>query len=211
MNKDTYNFGAASSPLETYEWDDIWRIHAKDCEKKRALLIGDSISRGCRHKAAALSEDKLYVDNLATSKAIDNPFLYETIALTIRQESALAMVHFNNGLHGWHLSAEEYHRCYDALIGKLIKDFPEVIFILALSTPIRNCRDLSLFADRNSEVLKRNAAVIKVAEKYSLPLNDLYSVIGDSYCYHYTDGVHFTDEGYALLSSAIEKKLCEFI
>lgn len=211
MNKDTYNFGAAFSPLEAYEWDDIWRIHANDGEKSRALIIGDSISRGCRHKTAALSEDKLYIDNLATSKAIDNPFLYDTVALTIKQEASLSLVHFNNGLHGWHLSAEEYQSHYDALIGKLIKAFPDVLFILALSTPIRNGRDPSLFSERNGEVIKRNAAVVKIAEKYSLPVNDLYSVIGDSYTYYYTDGVHFTEEGYSVLSAAIDKKLRSLI
>ncbi len=211
MNKDTYEWQDISSKLEGYEWDDLWRIKANEPKGERILLVGDSISRGYRHIAAEVFDGKFYVDNYATSKGIDNPLLLKTIELAMEQEPNCKVVHFNNGLHGWHLSEEEYHKHYDALIGELTAKYPDVQFIIGLSTPLRIKDDVEKIDPRNERVIGRNCAAQEVAAKYNLPVTDLYGAISDTWKYHAADGVHLFDEGYAVLAKVIADKVFEVI
>lgn len=211
MNKDTYETQDISTALESWEWDDIWRIKANDLKGERLFLIGDSISRGYRHTAAAAFEGTFYVDNLATSKGIDNPCLLKTIELAMEQEPNCKVIHFNNGLHGWHLNEEDYKKHYDALIGEIIKKYPDVKIFLGLSTPLRVRDNVEVIHERNERVIKRNEAVLDIAKKYNLPVTDLYGAISDTAKYHAADGVHLSEEGYTLLAEVIKNKACEVL
>ncbi len=211
MNKDTYETETISTALESWEWDDMWRIKANDLKTDRILLIGDSISRGYRHAAAAVFEGEIHVDNLATSKGIDNPHFLKTIELMMNQEPNCKIIHFNNGLHGWHLSEEDYYSHYDALIGELIKKYPDVKIIIGLSTPLRVQNDVESFDPRNERVLKRNEMALKVAGKYNLAVTDLYGAIADTHKYHAEDGVHLYESGYEILAEVIGKKIREVL
>ena len=211
MNKDTYETKDISTALESWEWDDLWRIKANDLNGDRLFLIGDSISRGYRHVSAAAFEGIFYVDNFATSKGIDNPHLLKTIELAMEQEPNCKVIHFNNGLHGWHLSEDEYKKHYDALIGELVKKYPDVKIFLGLSTPLRVKDNIEVIDERNERVIKRNEAVLEIAKKYNLPVTDLYGAIADTSKYHAADGVHLSEEGYTLLAQTIKNKVCEVL
>ncbi len=211
MNKDTYEMQDISSALESYEWDDMWRIKANDLKTDRLFLIGDSISRGYRDAAAKVFEGEMHVDNLATSKGIDNPCLLKTIELAMEQEPNCRVIHFNNGLHGWHLNEDEYAAHYDALIGELIKKYPEVKIIIGLTTPLRIQNDVEKIDPRNERVIKRNEAALKIAEKYNLPYTDLYGALSDTSEYHAADGVHLFENGCKLLAEIIGKKVREVL
>lgn len=185
---------------ETYEWDDIWIEHADEPDRKRVLYIGDSISRGTRHIATARTEQKILFDNFATSKALDNPYFKDELHLFAAQQGQRSAVLFNNGLHGFHLDDEtEYRDHYEDMVRFLIREFDGIPVFILLTTHIAD-------ADRNERVILRNRTAREVADKYGLPVIDLYAVT-EQIPDQLSDGVHLTQAGYRVLADAIIKAL----
>ena len=185
--------------METYEWDNIWWEHAEDEEKNRILLVGDSISCGYRGFINKILDKKAFADGIGTSKSLANDSLIALIDYVFVQKKNYKIIQFNNGLHGWHLSADEYEYYYKTI--KHIKEkYPEVKVVIALTTPLRNKEKIDEYDKQNAMVKERNNAAIRVAKKHGLAVNDLYSVIEDFPQYYKNDGVHLNDEGYEKLA-----------
>ena len=189
-----------SARYETYEWDNVWLEHADEPERKRVLYIGDSISCGTRLIATAQTEKKILFDGFGTSKALDNPWFKDALHLFAIQQGQRSAVLFNNGLHGFHLDDEtEYRDHYEEMVLFLLKEFEETPVYIVLTTHIAD-------PDQNQRVVLRNRAAREIAEKYRLPIIDLYAVtepIPDQL----TDGVHLTEAGYNALAGEIIKSL----
>ena len=197
MSNDTYEMGAVSTPLETFEWDDAWIEQANDQETPRVLYIGDSISRGTRRVATLRTDEKIYFDGFATSKAVDNPYFAPALSVFAKQQARRGAVVFNNGLHGWHLKDDtEYKAHYERMVQYLLEEFPDTPIALVLTTYVNS-------EVRAERVIARNNAVKEVAEKYSLPVIDLYTVSKDHADLLTPDNVHFTQVGYELLADAM--------
>ena len=196
---DKFTFEAASTPLETYEWDNTWIAKSGDKETPRIFYIGDSISCGNRGAINRISEGKLLCDGFGTSKALDNEAFLPAVKLFASQIERYDVVFFNNGLHGWHLDDEtEYFELYDKFVSGLLEFFGGAKkLVILMTTNITNDKELA------KRVPKRNAAAIKVAEKYSLPCVDLYGKSLEIAHLQSGDGVHFTPEGYEELSRMI--------
>ncbi len=186
--------------LETYEWDNIWWEHAEDEEKNRILLVGDSISCGYRGFINKILDKKAFADGIGTSKSLANDSLIALIDYVFVQKKNYKIIQFNNGLHGWHLSADEYEYYYDKTIKHIKEKYPEVKVVIALTTPLRNKEKIDEYDKQNAMVKERNNAAIRVAKKHGLAVNDLYSVIEDFPQYYKNDGVHLNDEGYEKLA-----------
>lgn len=186
--------------LETYEWDNIWWEHAEDEEKNRILLVGDSISCGYRGFINKIFDKKAFADGIGTSKSLANDSLIALIDYVFVQKKNYKIIQFNNGLHGWHLSADEYEYYYDKTIKHIKEKYPEVKVVIALTTPLRNKEKIDEYDKQNAMVKERNNAAIRVAKKHGLAVNDLYSVIEDFPQYYKNDGVHLNDEGYEKLA-----------
>lgn len=92
---------------ETVEWIDVWLPHTNDDKLPRVLLIGNSITRGYYPKVEKLLKGKAYVARLTTSKSLGDPALIQEINL-IMSYGKFDLVHFNNGLHGWEYTEDEY-------------------------------------------------------------------------------------------------------
>jgi len=183
--------------LETYEWDHVWLEHADDPDAKRVLYIGDSISCRTRHHATAATNGTVLFDGFGTSKAVDNPYFKPAVRLFAAQQGTRRAVIFNNGLHGWHLSDDdEYKTHYEDMVQFLLQEFPDTPLYLVLSTVLA---DKAL--DARGAV--RNQAVREIAAKYDLPLIDLRSASKRAFSLLSEDGVHFTEEGYAVLAQEI--------
>ena len=93
----TYETENTTSELETFEWDNPWWEQAPDTKKTRVLYIGDSISYGIRRHATEISENTLLFDNFSTSKALDNPYFADSLALFAKQERYRSVVLFRTG------------------------------------------------------------------------------------------------------------------
>ncbi|MBQ8208612.1 MAG: SGNH/GDSL hydrolase family protein [Clostridia bacterium] len=197
----TYEFKNTKLPLEQYEWDNTWVENANDAEKPRVLYIGDSISCGTRGIINRLADKDLFCDGFGTSKAVDNPFFAESVKLFAKQLGRYDLVIFNNGLHGWHLADRtEYAEYYEKLLCEFLEFFKKIPFAIVLTT------DVLGDADRSERVAVRNKIAGSIAEKYSIPVIDLYKKSLEIAELHRDDGVHFTPEGNEILADFL---LCE--
>lgn len=196
--------------LETYEWDNIWWEHAPDTEKKRALIIGDSISCGYRDIVNRILGGEIYVDGFGTSKALDNPFFEKSLDLMIAQ-SGCKLILFNNGLHGFHLSYDAYKKLYIQCIGTLIEKYPNIKFAILLTTPTRTDDLKNANDERNKIICERNDAAKEVAAKYELDCIDLYELFSNADGSLWRDPFHLQQEGYEkiaqLLADYIQKHI----
>ena len=197
MSDYTYEFENRSNCLEHYEWDNTWWDSADVTGTPRVLYIGDSISCGARKVATQVSGGSLLFDGFGTSKALDNPHFFPSVRLFAAQQRDRCAILFNNGLHGWHLEDEfEYGKHYEAFLKNLLAEFEGTPILLLLSTAVAN-------AERNARVITRNKAVLSLAEKYGLPVVDLYSLVDNHREFLSPDGVHLTPEGYKILASTL--------
>lgn len=196
MNGSTCVTKKTSAALETYEWDNPWWEHTEITDKPRVLYIGDSISRGTLFPLNKLADGKILFDNFATSKALDNPFFIPSLELFLSQTGRCDCIIFNNGLHGWHLSDEEYAEGFENMLRYLEKKGIPVYVMLTTHLPLDE--------EREKTVISRNAAASAAAAKHGFGIIDLHRVSSalsmDDYC---GDGVHFHNEGYEALAKEI--------
>ena len=204
MNK-IYNYKGQNVQLETYEWDNNWLEQTGDTDAKRVLYIGDSISCAVRRLSTAVAENSILFDGVATSKAVDNPYLFDTISLFADQQRGRSAVLFNSGLHGPHLDdATEYKHYYENILKLLLDKFKDTPLLLILSTAQAK-------PERDERVIARNQAVKELAEKYNLPVIDFYSISKANTSLLSEDGIHLTSEGYQLLANELVDKIKNFL
>ena len=99
------------SAREGIEWCDIWISHANETNLPRVLLLGDSIARGYYPAVEKRLAGKAFVARLTTSAFVSDPMFHQQIALVL-DNTKFDVIHFNNGLHGWQHSEEEYRKAF---------------------------------------------------------------------------------------------------
>ena len=201
MSQFTYEKKESDNKLETFEWDNTWIEQTAKSDARRVLYVVDSISCGTRRIATERSGGKVLFDGFGTSKAVDNPYFCESVGLFARQVPYIDAVIFNNGLHGWHLEDEgEYRAYYEKTVEFLMKELSGLPLYLVLTTTVRD-------EVREARVKVRNRVAREIAEKYSLPIIDLYTVSVEKVDLRAGDGVHYTPDGYACFADCILQTL----
>ncbi|MDF2937210.1 MAG: hydrolase family protein [Paenibacillaceae bacterium] len=186
------------SKLERYEWCHYWWGGTDRPDLKRILLIGDSITRGFRPYVAERLGEDVCVDMVATSKAVDNPALLYEIGYILQHPTGFRYeaIHLNNGLHGWHLSTEEYEKHFDRAISWIQERAGDAKTMLAASTPVTlKGMPNELDPKTNGLVLERNQAVARLAARHSCTVHDLYRTMEGYSQYRSLDGYHYNEEG----------------
>ena len=130
----TYETKDKLTPLETYEWENVWWDHPEDKETPRAVYIGDSISCGIRSVFQPESKG-IRLDGFGTSKAVDHQWFQKTLHLFAMQSPKPKAVLFNNGLHGWHLDDAAFADNY----GDMVK------FLLSKGAKLRKKQEKSYY------------------------------------------------------------------
>ena len=201
MSDFTYETENRMNKYETYEWDDMWIDHANETDRKRAAYIGDSISVGTRRIATARTNEEILFDGFGTSKALDNPYFKDSIRLFLNQVPNIDTVLFNNGLHGWHLNDEtEYKTLYDEMIQFILSEIKDAKLYIQLTTAV-------IDKDDNDRVKLRNIAAREVAEKYSIPVIDLYDITSANISEISPDGIHPTEPLYEKIADEIIRNI----
>ena len=201
MSDFTYETENRMNKYETYEWDDMWIDHANETDRKRAAYIGDSISVGTRRIATARTNEEILFDGFGTSKALDNPYFKDSIRLFLNQVPNVDTVLFNNGLHGWHLNDEtEYKALYDERIQFILSEIKDAKLYILLTTAV-------IDKDDNDRVKLRNVAAREVAEKYSIPVIDLYDITSTNLNEISPDGIHPTEPLYEKIADEIIRNI----
>lgn len=202
MSNFTYEKQATHSPLETFEWDNVWWEHTENTTAKRVVYIGDSISCATRHVATELSGNTVLFDGFGTSKGLDNPYYRDSLALFFKQVPHTDAVLFNNGLHGWHLSDGEYEQKYREML-TFLRSVSDAPLFVVLTTNLQG-ED-----ERNATVDCRNEIAQRLAAEFGCPCIDLHTVALEYDSLHANDHVHFTQAGYERLAEHILKRLAE--
>ncbi len=192
---------------EDIEWLDVWLPETNNSGLPRVLLIGNSITRQYFKEVEQQLKGKAFVGRLSTSKSIGDPGLLKEIELVMGYHH-FDVVHFNNGMHGWDYSEEEYARAFPGLLLVIRKCAPDAKLIWASTTPIRTGQDMKGFAERNSRVIERNRLAAEMLKNEDVLINDLYSVIEpDPVFYQGGDGVHPAPAGVKALATQVSNKI----
>jgi len=196
---------------ETYEWSNIWWDNANDLKTPRVLLIGDSISVGYCPIVTKCLNGKFRVDRLSNSRAIHAPaHLKETIYML--NEFSYAAIHFNNGLHGFHLTEKEYAAGLRYYVELLWHESHGTPLMWASSTPItKNGKPDTLDKKRNGIVLRRNAAAAKIMKEFKIPVNDLYTKVVGKPDLRSPDGYHYEEKGRELQGQIVANALLKVL
>ena len=194
MDNFTYENNDRVTPLETYEWDNVWIQRTDDKKSPRVLYIGDSISCALRVFGNGVTKEEILIDSFGTSKAIDNANFWDALRLFSLQEGHRDIVLFNNGLHGWHLDDEkDYPAYYERMLCKILDEFKDSKVVIVLTTAVAK-------EERHERVKVRNGFVKAIAVKYGLDIIDLYEISSENMDLLGDDGVHFTADGYQKIS-----------
>lgn len=181
----------ASIP-EEIEW--TWEVRPPhpDPQLPDVLLLGDSISR---NYFPEVRKDLIGVANvylMASSTCVGDPRMEHQIAEFATMEGVrFSVVHFNNGMHGWGYTEEQYRtafpaylRAVEALTGK------GGSLIWASTTPVRS--DAKEATNPRVEARNRIASVFVKAA--GIPIDDQFVLMEKHQDLH-EDPVHFDPAG----------------
>ena len=204
------NIHVAAEPTvkrENIEWTQIWIPDLHKTDLPRVLLIGDSICNAYYDDVAKQLQGKAYVAKLATSSSLGDPALLDQVKLLLSNYD-FAVIHFNNGLHGFDYTEEEYRADIPEFLEVVKKFAPNAKLIWATSTPMRMpSPNLQEIDPKTERVVARNEIVVDAAEKERIPVDDLYNLVKDHSEYWSNDGVHFKPEGQAVQA----KQVAEYV
>lgn len=200
--------GGVITGREYVEWLNFWFDYANEKRSDRILLIGDSIARDYRGPLAQLTQKP--VDFFATTTNISDDKFYRTLDLFFSyEEYHQQKAQIQIGVHGidgvckavQSNSIEKFEKEYEKLVNYVLKYIPDLT--IALTTHVVENSNLSkLWEKVNNEIIKRNQVAKKIAEKYKLKVNDLYSLMFNE---PHRDWAHFPKEG----SEKIARKVAE--
>jgi hypothetical protein len=181
--------------LESIEWSNIWIDGADKSDQPRVLLVGDSIVVGYGEEVEKALAGKAYCARYATSKFVGNPDYLDELTLILKRHR-YAVIHINNGLHGFDYSERQYQQGLADLLCVLKKHAPQAKMIWALTTPVRKAGQLDQFdAEQNARAIARNQIAAKMMKDNGIPIDDLYDVVKDHPDYFADDGVHYNKTG----------------
>jgi hypothetical protein len=191
---------------EDTEWSDFWWGHEGDTSKPRVLFIGNSISRGYYTAVSANLSGVANCDRYATSRSIEDPALFSETRMAMANYHH-KVIHFNNGLHGWHLSSEQYEKGLRKYVKFLqAKKSRGCQLIYSLTTPYPSKEPgQKLDPVKNQVVIDRNRIAREIMEENNIPVIDLYGLMEPELeKYSGSKGnVHYNKEGYERLAKQI--------
>jgi GDSL-like Lipase/Acylhydrolase family len=191
---------------EGIEWLDVWMPDANAKGLPRVLLIGDSIARGYGKQVEQKLKGKAYVARLATSKSVGDPALLGEVALVLGQ-ARFDVIHFNNGLHGFGYTEDEYRKAFPDLIATIKREAPGANLIWATTTPVRKADKLDQVDPRTGRVEARNAIAARIVEAEKIPVDDLFALMDGHAEFHALDGIHFNDKGVAAQAEQVAARI----
>lgn len=188
-------------PHENVEWCDAWMPHTNETGLPRVLLIGDSITRAYFPAVDKRLAGKAFCARIATSRCVGDPALIEEIVAFAHREP-FAVVHFNNGMHGWANSEAAYGAAFPALVEAIKKAAPGAKLILANTTAVR--KDMA--GTDNKRIAERNRLAGECVSKLGIPVDDLFTLTIAHPEWH-SDAVHFNATGVQAQAEQVAREI----
>lgn len=196
----------AKSIPEAVDWLEVRVNAADDKSLPRVLLVGDSITGGYFPGVANELKGRANVARFATSRGLGDPALFKELALVLDQYQ-FSVIHFNNGLHGWAYTEDDYRAEFPKLMQVLKDHAPAAKLIWASTTPHRmGPPKFEQFDPKNKRIQERNRISAELAALAGIPVNDLYA-LEENHPEHMTDGCHYKPEA----AAAQAKHVAQFI
>lgn len=183
---------------ERTEWTDVWIPKADQADKPRALLVGDSITKGYYDGVSKRLSGSVYVARLTTSLCVCDPAFIPTLKAVLAQAS-FDLVHFNNGLHGVDYTEEQYQAGYERALRVIREIQPDAKLIIALSTPLKAGSEKDHL---NPQVDARNRIASQLAESVGAVINDLHAPM-KGHAEYYGDPYHFKGNAIAIQATQV--------
>jgi hypothetical protein len=186
----------ATSIPEEIEW--TWEVRPPHPDPKlpNVLLLGDSISR---NYFPQVTKDLAGVANvylMAVSTSVGDPRLTRQIAEFAAMEHVpFQVVHFNNGMHGWGYTEQQYKTAFPRLlhaVRRLAGGHGALVW--ATITPVR--ADAKSGAT-NPRVDARNGIANSLARAAKIPIDDQHGLMVQ-HLDLFEDSVHFGPKGAAI-------------
>lgn len=182
----------AHPPPEEIEW--TWEVRPTDYNPKlpNVLLLGDSITRNYYPTVKRLLTDKANVYLMATSAPVGDPRLPSQIVSFCKMEGVrFAVVHFNNGMHGWTYTEDDYRRAFPAFLHTIRSSAKGAKLIWAMTTPVKV---EAVPGPTNARVDARNAIAKTFIDAEHIPIDDQHELMM-GHRDLYQDTVHFNKAG----------------
>ena len=187
---------------ENIEWLDVWVPGNAVKDQPRVLLVGDSITRAYFKTVEDKLKGKAVVCRLATSKSLGDPGLLDEVKLVLGQ-AKFDVVHFNNGMHGWGYTEDEYARALPELVAAIRKGAPGAKLVWASTTPVRANGKVDQLDPKTDRVKARNKVAAEVMAKEKVPTNDLFALVVEKPDWFSNDGVHLNAKGSAAMGEQV--------
>jgi hypothetical protein len=203
------SFATADEPVrERIEWIDIWVTDADKNNLPRVLFVGDSITRGYFSPVEKHLAGKAYCARLTTSKCVSDPTFNDDLLLLLKQYK-FSVIHFNNGLHGWGYTEDQYRDGLAENVAAVKEHAGDAKFIWATTTPVREKANLETFAERTDRVKVRNKLASEIMTEQQVPTDDLFELVKDHAEWTSGDGVHFNGQGNEALAKQVAESVLE--
>ena len=195
---------------EGIEWCDIWIPHANETSLPRVLLIGDSITRDYFPEVERRLAGRAYVARLSGPAFLADPVMLKQLDMVL-STGQFAVIHFNNGMHGWQHTEAEYAAAFPQYLAAIQRGAPGAKLIWASTTPLKVSPVKPKLGEASDErVAARNAIAREQVVAAGLAVDDLHAAVAGHPEYH-SDNVHFNPQGIAVegaqVAAAVEKAL----
>jgi hypothetical protein len=185
---------------EKIEWTYTDRPEIPDAKLPNVLLVGDSIARAYYKATAEQLKGKANVYYFATSASVGDERLAPQLAEYFRMIGVrFDVVHFNNGMHGWGYTENEYRRYFPELVTAVRMGAPGGRLVWASTTPVRKDTPGQ---SSNARIDARNAIAAELIAKSGIAVDDQHALLMQHQDLH-SDDVHFTADGSALQGAQV--------
>ncbi len=191
---------------ERIEWCDVWVADADREDRRRALMIGDSIARSYFSPVEEIVGGRFACARLTTSRSVCDPSFTRELALLL-QEYPFELIHLNNGLHGWAYDEPAYAEALGGCMDFLGEQAPASILIWASSTPVWVRGESGVLDPKNERVRERNRLARALAVRRRVLVSDLYAAVEDHPDYFTQDGVHLNADGQRAVAGVVAESI----
>jgi lysophospholipase L1-like esterase len=194
---------------EKIEWTWTDRPDSAVAGLPNVLLEGDSITRGYY---PAVVKDLAGVANVylfATSAASGDPRLPGQLHDYFSMMGLkFVVVHFNNGMHGWGYTEQQYAAGLPGMISALREAAPQATLIWATTTPVLHdsTSGAATGGSSNARIDERNRLAAAIMSKEGIATDDQHALMLGHQDTHNGD-VHFTEAGSAIQAAQVAQNI----
>lgn len=178
---------------EKIEWTWTDRPETAVPALPNVLLVGDSITRGYYPAVAKQFSGVANVYLFATSAASGDARLPRQLHDYFSMMGvSFAVIHFNNGMHGWGYTEAQYAAGLPEMMAALRSAQPHAALVWASITPVLH--DSTKGESTNARIGERNRLAAACMSSQGISVDDQHALMLEHQSLH-ADDVHFNEEG----------------